>query len=148
MSELNVIVAGGRGFNDPDVMEVALSKCFRKAEERGDEIIIVSGTARGADRLGEGFAHDFHHRVIRMPANWDLYGKAAGYRRNEQMARIATHLVAFWDGVSRGTKHMIDIAIKADLEVRVFNYDGELTQFHHAGCEFNEHSNGDVPWDA
>lgn len=46
------------------------------------------------------------------PANWEL-GKSAGYRRNVQMCEACTHVIAFWDLVSRGTKHMIDIAKKA-----------------------------------
>lgn len=133
MSILRVIVAGGRGFNDYDVMERALGACFRKAEERGDEVIIISGTAQGADRMGEHFAHDFHHQCERYPADWDKYGKSAGYKRNEQMAKIATHLVAFWDGKSRGTKHMINLAIREGLEVRVFDYNGEIYAIRHAG---------------
>lgn len=128
---IRCIVAGSRGFVDCDVMEQVLTRCFRPAEERGDEVIIVSGTARGADRMGEQFAHDFHHQVERFPANWDLYGKSAGYRRNEEMARHSTHLIVFWDGESRGTKHMVDIAVAANLEVRVFDFDGKCRYVHH-----------------
>lgn len=63
-----------------------------------------------------------------MAANWDLYGKSAGYRRNEDMAKYAKEdtnigvLIAFWDRVSKGTKHMIDLANKYRLRVFVVNY--------------------------
>jgi len=83
---------------------------------------IVSGTAGGADRLGERYAKDHNLECIRMPANWDLHGKSAGYRRNEQMACIADACVCFWDGKSRGTTHMIDLAKKKGLHVRVVRY--------------------------
>ena len=61
-----------------------------------------------------------------FPANWDLYGKKAGYLRNIEMANYALEkngmLFAFWDGLSKGTKHMIDIAKKCSLETRVVYY--------------------------
>ena len=81
---------------------------------------IISGGARGVDRLGQRFAkeNDIHLEIYR--ADWDSYGKAAGYRRNVQMAEVADALAAFWDGESKGTGHMIDIATKRDLKVLVF----------------------------
>lgn len=57
-----------------------------------------------------------------MPADWDLYGKSAGFKRNVQMAEYADALVAFWDGASSGTKHMIETAQKMGLDVRVKKY--------------------------
>ena len=63
-----------------------------------------------------------------MPANWDLYGKSAGFRRNIEMADYAIAdnsrgiLLAFWDGKSKGTKHMIDIANKYKMEVNIVYY--------------------------
>ena len=53
-----------------------------------------------------------------LPDEWDKYGKSAGYRRNVQMAEYADSCVVFWDGKSRGTKHMIDIAEKRNLNLR------------------------------
>ena len=57
------------------------------------------------------------------PAQWDKYGKRAGYRRNEQMAEVADGLIAFWDGQSKGTKHMIDIMTEKNLPTKVVRYD-------------------------
>ena len=70
---------------------------------------IVSGGARGVDRLGEQWGKQHNIPVFIMQAQWDKYGRSAGYRRNEQMAQYADTLVAIWDGHSVGTKHMIDI---------------------------------------
>lgn len=80
---------------------------------------IASGCARGADKLGELYAEQRGYQVIKFPADWDRHGKSAGYIRNEQMAKYANALVAFWDGTSRGTKHMIGLAKKHGITVRV-----------------------------
>ena len=53
---------------------------------------------------------------------WDKYGKKAGYLRNVEMAENANALIAFWDGKSKGTKHMIDIATERNLPIRVIRY--------------------------
>ena len=93
---------------------------------------IISGTARGADQFGEQFAKEENYLLSRFPADWDKYGKSAGYRRNVEMAKFAIEdqnkglLIAFWDGKSSGTKWMIDIANQYGLDVEVVRYvDGE-----------------------
>lgn len=80
---------------------------------------VISGTARGADRTGETWAKARGIPVVRMPANWDAHGRSAGYRRNTEMAEAADALVAVWDGESRGTKHIIEIAKARELNVFV-----------------------------
>ena len=84
-------------------------------------VIIVSGHARGADSLGERFAHEFNLPFELHPANWRLLGKAAGMVRNAEMAKCSDALIAFWDGESRGTRHMINFARKRGLDISVFN---------------------------
>lgn len=78
--------------------------------------------ARGADSLGAQWALANNIDLIRMPADWDRFGKSAGYRRNEEMAKIANAVITFWDGVSRGTKHMIDIATQHRLPLAIVKY--------------------------
>lgn len=80
---------------------------------------VVSGAARGVDQLGERYAREHALTCDRRPADWDTYGKRAGYLRNAEMAQNADALVAVWDGKSRGTKHMIDLATAAGLLVYV-----------------------------
>jgi len=78
---------------------------------------VLCGAARGVDLSGKQWA-DLNNVPVEMyPAEWDLYGKSAGYRRNAEMASKADQLVAFWDGKSRGTKHMIDLARMHKLKV-------------------------------
>lgn len=84
---------------------------------------IVSGTARGADTLGEEYGESAGLLVHKRPADWDSYGKVAGFIRNKEMAEEADGLIAFWDGKSKGTKHMIDVALDKGIEVHVFRYE-------------------------
>lgn len=114
-----VIVAGSRSFDDYAILEETLDYLFQNIT---DNIQIVCGKARGADTLGEQYAHDRGYDIRYFPADWDHYGKSAGYRRNELMAQNADALVAFWDGESRGTKHMIDLAKKYHLKVRICKF--------------------------
>lgn len=115
-----VIVAGSRGFNDYDLLDKELTK-FLLGKNKSD-VVIVSGTARGADKLGELFAKNHGCEVALFPADWDTYGKRAGYIRNADMAKFADACVVFWDGTSRGTKHMIDLANKENLKLHIVKY--------------------------
>lgn len=106
---MKVIIAGSReGVKYSDVIDSIKESGFNITE-------IVSGTARGSDKFGEQFAEDNGIPLSRFPANWNKHGKSAGYVRNTEMAEYADALIAIWDGESRGTKHMIDIANKKSL---------------------------------
>ena len=72
--------------------------------------------------LGEKYAMERNLHVAYFPAKWDKYGKSAGYRRNTEMADYADALIAFWDGKSRGTAHMIKIAKERNLKIRLISY--------------------------
>lgn len=114
-----VIIAGGRDFND---YEMLCDYCDKVLANITDEIVIISGAARGADHLGMYYANDRGYKIQYFFPEWDKYGKSAGYRRNVQMAENADALIAFWDGKSRGTNHMINIANERGLKVRVKSY--------------------------
>ena len=114
-----VIIAGGRDFSDYALLKATMDRLLVNITE---EIVVLCGKARGADTLGEQYAKEKGFSVAYYPADWEQYGKRAGYLRNEQMAQNADALAAFWDGQSRGTKHMIDLANKYALMVRVKKY--------------------------
>lgn len=122
MDNFKVIIAGSRGFSNYRLLREQCNK-FLRERRKIRNIIIVSGHARGADTLGEKYAQDEGFDLEIYPAQWDKFGKRAGYRRNEQMAEVADALIAFWDGSSRGTKHMIDIMNEKNLLVRVVEYE-------------------------
>jgi hypothetical protein len=133
---VRVIIAGSREFNDYELLCKKCHEIFHKLSEEGlltgninndiRNIEIVSGTANGADKLGEQFAKEYSIKIKRFPADWDTYGKSAGYKRNEQMAKYAKEdngvLIAFWNETSKGTKHMIDLANKYGLRAEVVKY--------------------------
>lgn len=81
---------------------------------------VISGGARGVDRVAFDCAFAYGLRALEIPAEWDRHGKAAGFIRNKELVERADVVVAFWDGKSRGTKHTIDLARKAGKEVHVF----------------------------
>lgn len=115
---LSLIVAGGRNFRDKELLYSTLDSM---ANTHGiDEI--VCGMARGADLLGKQYANDHLIKLAEFPANWAKFGKSAGYIRNKEMAKYANSLLAFWDGKSKGTKHMIDLAREYKLKVKVIYY--------------------------
>lgn len=113
-----VIVAGGRDFGDYGLLCQICDRMLSQKHQTHD-IVIISGTARGADTLGERYAQERGYAVERFPADWEHAGKSAGFIRNAQMASVADALIAFWDGQSKGTAHMIGLARKHKLQVRV-----------------------------
>lgn len=101
---MKVIVAGCRKLDDWGLVHRTLNTFW--LNNPIDEI--VSGGARGADYLGEVWAKKYNVPLTVFEANWDKYGKSAGPIRNEQMAKYGDYLILFWDGVSRGSKNMLD----------------------------------------
>ena len=116
-----IIIAGGRDFMDYNLLKEKTNKILQEKKVT-HKIVIISGCARGADTLGLRYASENAFDVEEYPANWDKYGKKAGYMRNVEMAENADALIAFWNGKSKGTKHMIDIATERNLPIRVIRY--------------------------
>ena len=85
----------------------------------------MSGGCRGVDTLAERFCKLHNYPIKVFNADWATHGKKAGYLRNKQMAEYAAEdggmLIAFWDGESKGTKMMVDLAMKNGLTVHVEN---------------------------
>lgn len=132
---MKLIVAGTRTFNDYELLKSKLDFLLKNIKE---EIFIISGKASGADTLGEDYAKANGYKILPFPAKWkDLdaipckikynkrgepYNALAGFNRNEEMAKIATHCVCFYDGKSNGTANMIDLAKKYKLKLKIVRY--------------------------
>ena len=111
---MKTIVAGSRNISDYSSVSQILRDHLKNITE------IVSGAARGVDRLGELFGEASSIPITRFPADWDKYGKSAGHRRNAEMGNYADALIAIWDGQSKGTKNMIDYMTKLNKKVFVY----------------------------
>lgn len=131
MKEIKVIIAGGRDFSDISAVKKALCSDIPLLDDYISSVIsagesykitIVSGMARGADKAGYEAAKELHLKCYEFPADWNKYGKSAGFRRNAEMAQFADVLIAFWDGESRGTKHMIETMQRLNKPVHIVRY--------------------------
>lgn len=121
-SLFRVIISGTRSFNDYELLRASCNSLLSE-KQRTHTVVIISGTARGADRLGERYARERGFQLRRFPAEWEQYGRSAGHIRNAKMADNADALIAFWDGESKGTKNMIDNARRKDLAIRIIQYE-------------------------
>ena len=118
----NVIICGSREFENYELLKEKCNHLLsRKLNDPNIKVVIISGCAKGADSLGEKYASEIGLEILKYPADWDKYGKRAGYLRNKQMAEIGNAVIAFMvpgEDKNRGTKNMISLARAGNLLVR------------------------------
>lgn len=115
---MRTIIAGSRDCTDYKALLSAIEQCD------WTPTTVICGGARGADALGKLWSVENSIPCEVYSAEWNRYGKSAGYKRNVLMAENAEALIALWDGISVGTEHMIDIAKQKRLKVFVYYYNG------------------------
>lgn len=108
---MKLAIIGSRTFNDYELL------CDHLEEHLNTTTMVVSGAARGADSLGEKWAINNDIETLIFPADWDKYGKRAGYIRNEDIIKNCDFCIAFWDGVSKGTMHSVSLCKKYNKPV-------------------------------
>lgn len=111
---MRVIIAGSRTIDKIEHVYKAVKKSGLVIKE------VVSGKARGADRLGETWAIQNDIPIKDFPANWDKEGAAAGPKRNIEMGKYADAAIIIWDGQSKGSKHMISVMDKLNKPYYVY----------------------------
>ena len=111
---MKVAIIGSRTYPD-------LEKVREYVRKLSQDDIIISGGAKGVDETAEDEARKLGMEVISIPAEWNKYGRRAGLMRNDLIVAMADLVVAFWDGVSRGTKYTIDKAKEKNVITQVFN---------------------------
>jgi len=136
---MKVIIAGGRTYANYNQLKQKCEEILIFYQTSHEEIEIISGMAYGADKLGAKLAMEKGWKLTQMPADWNKFGLSAGFKRNEEMAKYANEwerdlakgelirtnqpaLIAFWDGESKGTGHIIDLAKKYNLKIHVIKY--------------------------
>lgn len=110
----HLAVIGSRTFDDATLLAQILTPKM--------PFVLVSGGARGADKLAENFAAQNGLEKLIFPAQWKLYGKGAGYIRNKTIIDHADEVIAFWDGESRGTLHALDYANDLRKPFQIINF--------------------------
>ena len=111
-------VVGSRGFEDFDLFVKIIDR-LRLTKEID---AIISGGAKGVDSMAEHYADVNGIPTEIFLADWDKYGKGAGYIRNKTIWDNSDIGIAIWDGVSKGTKHSFDLARKQNKKLYIFNY--------------------------
>lgn len=86
--------------------------------------MILHGGANGVDKYVDKIARLMGFNVMIFPAEWEKYYKGAGMIRNKIMLEQSDYLIAFWDGISRGTKGIIEIAKKMDMDYDIYDDEG------------------------
>jgi hypothetical protein len=110
---MKTIIAGSRSINDYKVVKKAIVESGFQITE------VVSGGAKGVDRLGERWARENRIPIQTFLPDWIRQGKSAGIIRNIDMAGYADALIAIWDGVSKGTAQMIESAKLRGLKIYI-----------------------------
>jgi len=115
---MRIAIVGSRGFTNFDFLEKTILDNY-KLENITE---IISGGAKGADTLAEQFAIKHSIPMSIFTPDWELYGKSADYKRNIQIIDMSDEVIAFWDGISKGTKHSIDLANKDKKKVMIVKF--------------------------
>jgi len=120
---MRLLICGDRNWRDKS----AIIEIINKFQPN----IIIEGCANGADKLAGISGNELGIEVMRFPADWEKYGRAAGPIRNGQMLREGNPdiVVGFHYNIdeSKGTKDMLTRAKKAGKPTFIF--DDELKEF-------------------
>lgn len=118
------VITGSREYKKMPEIKDILGRYITKGDT------VFHGNARGVDRVAGYWAEKLGALVVAVPASWINHGKAAGVIRNKEMLEAgidyAKHknqtvmVLGFWDGSSKGTKHMLDLAKKSGTLMEVF----------------------------
>lgn len=116
-----ICVAGCRNFTETEehyrIVADYLDYVLQNLKNQG-EIIIIHGACRGVDLLAGRYARERKYKCLEFPADWSL-GNFAGPKRNAEMIAKSSHVVAFWDGYSKGTHNLIQNAKRAKKPLKI-----------------------------
>ncbi len=107
LTDWYLAVVGSRNFYDYDLLKQILAEWV---DHWGTPTAIVTGEASGADTLARRWARENGIKPYIFDANWVIYGKSAGFRRNKEIVTEATHMIAFPSHSGSGTQHSIRLA--------------------------------------
>lgn len=119
MTRRRILITGSRAWTDREAIRRVLAYGPTKWSCKPGQITVVHGGARGADRIAGEVAAELGMAVEVYPADWEAFGKSAGYRRNKEMVEAGADVVLAWPlGESRGTRMCMALAEQAGIPVR------------------------------
>jgi hypothetical protein len=122
---MKLAIVGTRTFNNAALMDSSIAGLV---QQHGNITEIISGGARGADRLAEQYAHQHAIPLTIFYPDWYAHGLKAGPMRNTRIVQAADHVLAFWDYNSRGTMDTINKAVAANKPVTIVHTRTGLTE--------------------
>ena len=81
---------------------------------------IVSGGAKGIDTCAHDYAVRHGLMLTEFLPEYHKYGRRAPLIRNDRIIEHADFVVIFWDGVSRGTRYVIDACIRKHIPHKIY----------------------------
>lgn len=122
---MKIAIVGSRNFGNLNLVK----NIVKQIKEKYPDAIIISGGCRGVDKTAEIAAIRCGLKTLIFPADWDTYGKKAGFLRNVTIAQSCDILLAFWDNLSKGTAHTINTALDLKKKVYIYDIDNELYSY-------------------
>lgn len=113
---MKAAIIGSRGFDNYNLV------CETLSEYENQITLMVSGGAKGADKLGEKWAKEKNKEVLIFYPEWEKYGKSAGFKRNKDIIENSDIVFAFWDGQSKGTQSSIELSKKLNKELKIIKW--------------------------
>ena len=104
---MKLLIVGSRSITDFDLTGYVPN----------DTELIISGGAKGIDRIAERYADENQIKKLIIRPQYDRYGNGAPFKRNEEMVKLCDTVLAIWDGKSRGTKYTVEYAKKKNKAV-------------------------------
>ena len=128
-----VLVTGSRTWPNPVLIERYLDILYSKVLTvitRCDDMLLIHGDClTGGDAFADAWAIESGVKVRRYPAQWETYGKSAGFKRNRYMVRRGADIcVAFIHNNSRGASDCFRLARDAGIPCIgiMLNNEGEI----------------------
>jgi len=123
-----IVIAGSRDYNDYEKMETSWNNYLKREELKPEDVIIITGGAKGADTQAKKLAKEQGIKHRQYLPNWHEYGKKAGPIRNAEMIKNADRLIAFWDEKSRGTANTIQLAKRKGIPTLIIKTTEEYAE--------------------
>jgi GH18 family chitinase len=113
---VKIAVIGSRNFSDYFFFHEKLEAIIINLKD----FEFVSGRCKsGGDALIKKYCNENQYKLVEHLPDWNKFGKKAGFLRNQLIVDDCTHLVAFWNLESKGTKSSIEMARKQNKPVKI-----------------------------